>query len=103
MVELRREAKRKIAEETRELREQLNALRTDSPELVGQVCNRFIETFQKFRGEDQDIIAKYLEEAVAILTGFAGKHQAELELQARQREKEDEFLELAIRVMNRYL
>jgi hypothetical protein len=103
IVKMREEAKRKIAEETRELTEQLNALRTDSPALVGQVCNRFIETFQKFRLEDQDIIIKYLEQALGLIQDFSDKHSKELEAQAQQRLKEAEALDALRTVLRRYL
>ena len=103
IVNMRKEAKRKIAEETRALREQLNALRTDSPELVGQVCNRFIETFQNFRLEDQDIIIKYLEQALSLIQDFATKHSTELDAQAQQRLKEAEALDTLRTVLRRYL
>jgi dsDNA-specific endonuclease/ATPase MutS2 len=93
----------KKTEQTEELTKKLEELTVDNPELMRQVCSDFVKKFQEFREEDQELIIRYLEQTLMVMRDFTTKYSRDLEAQARQRDKEAVFLDLATRVLNRYL
>ena len=93
----------KKTEQTEELTKKLEELTVDNPELMRQVCSDFVKKFQEFREEDQELIIRYLAQTLMVMRDFTAKYSRDLKAQALQREKEAVFLDLATRVLNRYL
>jgi hypothetical protein len=96
----REEQKKK---QTEELTQKLDELTAGNPEIMHQICNDFVKKFQEFREQDQDLIINYLDQTLAAIRDFNARYSKDLEAQARQRDKEAAFLDLATRVLNRYL
>ncbi len=90
-------------EQTEDLTQKLEELMTDNPTLMREVCNDFVKKFQEFREQDQELIVKYLEQTLTLMQDFSARYSKDLAAQARHREKEAAFLDMAQRVLGRYL
>lgn len=65
--------------------------------------HRFVQRFEVAHEEDQALLQKSVNDTAGAIKDFIVYYQLDLETQAAHRQKESEFLDLAKKVLTRYL